>query len=307
MIDFLNFFIFFKSRSYLFFKVFMVNDRGAGAICYRYITSSILSNKSLFSSILSIRRLLTIWLNPNSIAINYMWLGRFSTTMEKIFVGYSFPFLIKQHCVTFTSIYILLPFYNISLPLCKFYKDLHFTFISQHFTSIGWLLQGFTFYFHSTTFHFHSLTFTRIYILIPFHNISLPLCDFYKDLHLICISQHFTSIVWLLQRLIFFFPFHNISLPLWTFTRIYILLPFHSIPLPLCEFHKDIHFALISQHFTSIVWLLQGLTFYFHFLSFYFHFVIFTRIYILFPFHNISIPLCDFYKDLLFTSISQYC
>ena len=209
-------------------------------------------------------------------------------------------------CVTFTRIDFLLLFHNISFPFCDFYKDLHFTFISQHFTSIGWLLQGFTLYFHFATFHFHCVTFARIYILIPFHNISLPFCDFYKDLHLICISQHFTSIVWLLQRLIFFLLFHNMSLPLWTFIRIYILLPFHSIPLPLCEFYKDIHFALISQHFTSIVWLLQGLTFYFHFLSFYFHCMIFTRIYVLLPFHNILLPLCNFYEDWPFTSVLQH-
>ena len=139
-------------------------------------------------------------------------------------------------CVTFTRIDFLLLFHNISFPFCDFYKDLHFTFISQHFTSIGWLLQGFTLYFHFATFHFHCVTFARIYILIPFHNISLSFCDFYKDLHLICISQHFTSIVWLLQRLIS------------------------------CHFHCG---------------LLQGFTFYFHFTAFHFHCVNFTRIYIL--------------------------
>ena len=35
------------------------------------------------------------------------------TIMEKIFEDSSFPFPIKQCCVTFTRIYILLPFHNI--------------------------------------------------------------------------------------------------------------------------------------------------------------------------------------------------
>ena len=34
--------------------------------------------------------------------------------MEKIFVGNSFPFGIKQCCVTFTRVYILRPFHNIA-------------------------------------------------------------------------------------------------------------------------------------------------------------------------------------------------
>ena len=56
----------------------MVHDRGACAICYIGISSSVLSNK----------RLLTLWLNPNSIAINFMWLERFSRLVLKVAIPF---------------------------------------------------------------------------------------------------------------------------------------------------------------------------------------------------------------------------